>query len=109
MGNAPALVSTKRRRATLYADIPSSGNLMGEVVTRIELENAADRGNVRGGLRGEAAAARRRVLEHLRFERQLDVPARLIVGNVLLFSGLRVDGEALEALGVELVRGVFDA
>ena len=31
---------------------------MGEIVTRIELENATDRGNVRDGLREEAAVRR---------------------------------------------------
>ena len=38
--------------------IPCSGNRMGEIVTRIELENATDRGNVRDGLREEAAVRR---------------------------------------------------
>ena len=64
---------------------------MGEIVTRIELENATDRGNVRDGLREEAS------VRHTAVDGIVDTGAVMLVlpQNVVERLGLPIHGKVV--------------
>ena len=64
---------------------------MGEIVTRVELENATDRGNVRDGLREEATVRRTSV------DGVVDTGAVMLAlpQNVVERLGLRIHGKVI--------------